>query len=111
MGTDPEQTQEENRQALRLLAETGADLSQSREIWHFLYLPNSEWADKAAQILRDDGFDVELTEAEDRDGMIASASHVALLDEEYLDRWDTTLNKLASSLGGEYEGWEADSQP
>jgi len=44
---------------IKRLREEGADLSQKREVLHYLYLPSMDLANQAAQELRTEGYNVE----------------------------------------------------
>ena len=87
---------------LRML---GADIEQPREIEFFLYFPTEDAAGKAASLLAEGGFQVQITPAHGEEKWICFATIQMVPDVAALMRLRKQFNGLADQLGGEYDGW------
>ena len=93
---------------LRQLEKAGSDLAKPHELEFFLYFPSEPLALEAAASLRLEGYTAEVrvgTDEGDRWLCFATLSvvpaHATLLAVR------EQLERLASELGGEYDGWAA----
>ena len=107
---------EGDRMVLEQLFKASADLSQPREIIHYLYLPTKSSATVAAENLQLCGYTSKI-------GMAANANDnppnpwLVLATIHGLANADTIraarriFEELAAKLDGEYDGWEAAARP
>lgn len=107
-----EQVGDDEDLVLAQLRALGADLSQPRDVRHYLYFANEASADAAARELRELGYNVEVGPAAGADEpapnpwcVLASAERVA--DERTVPLETTRMTTVATKLAGEYDGWEA----
>lgn len=75
---------------------------------HYIYVPDRTNAESLAMKLRQDGFEVESRMGADEVNWLVLARHMLIPSEEAIERTSDQLTKLAESIGGEYDGWEAD---
>ena len=89
------------------LREAGADLSEAHSLEFVLYLPTQEAAQNAAELVRSRGFipTVEAVAGSSNWLCLATKSMVPTLTAIEGIRADFV--KIAQSLGGEYDGWNA----
>ena len=87
---------------LRML---GADIEQPREIEFFLYFPTEDDAGKAASLLAERGFKVQITPSHGEEKWLCFATIQMMPDVAALMRLRKQFNSLADQLGGEYDGW------
>lgn len=101
---------------VKKLREEGADLSQKREVLHYLYLPSVDAASRAAQELRSEGYSVEQRPSADADKnppnpWLVLAKIVAVVNDTVVEETTLRFTELATRHGGEYDGWEAAIKP
>lgn len=84
-----------------------SDRSQTHTILHYLYFPKKDAAKKVAQQLRTEGFEIEDRMGADGINWLVLASHDIVPSAEAIAATRETMEQLAESLGGEYDGWEA----
>lgn len=103
---------EGDRQVIGQLAAAGADLTEAREVVHYVHLPSREAAEAFAPMVVNQGYEPEIREpapesAEDpRPWTVAATSHSVVTPESAaLARRNFT--ELAAEYGGVYDGWEA----
>ena len=101
-----------DRQVLEQLAAAGADLTEAREVVHYVHLPSREAAEAFAPMVVNQGYEPEIREpapesADDpRPWTVAATSHAVVTPESAaLARRNFT--ELAAEYGGMYDGWEA----
>lgn len=101
---------DEDRLVLEQLQQHGADLSQSREVNHYLYVPTREAADALAAIVLNEGHEASVRESaggdESKPWLVVATSHT-VVDPEGVAAARRVFTELASEYGGEYDGWEA----
>jgi hypothetical protein len=103
---------EDDRLVLEQLRAAGADLSQSREVNHFIHLPSREAAEALSPIVKNEGHDVKLVEPdpEIHDELlpwtVVATSHTVVSDEGVAAA-RRRFTELAAEYGGKYDGWEA----
>lgn len=93
---------------LAKLADAGADLSQTRRIAHFVYVPDEA---AAAAVVADlaEAFTAVVwtpTDAQPEWTVVAEVRDAAVTAES-IAADDTAFDALAESHGGRYDGWEA----
>lgn len=93
---------------LRHLEAAGADLRKETEVLFFLYFPTEEHAQSAAKVAEREGFEAEVmspptgfTEWNTRLTRRMAPARAAIKAVR------ARLEELASSLGGDFDGWEA----
>ena len=94
------------------LRRLGVDVSQPREVVHFVYFPTEEDAEAAASELREDGYTVEVQPSADAETSppnpwLALARKNAVVDEASVEVMRPRFEALAAARSGEYDGWEA----
>jgi hypothetical protein len=78
--------------------------SREPELWHYLYFRDEQAARRAAEALSDEGMRTEVRlSARGSDWLVRASDTRAGTVEDVRDK----LEKLASKLRGEYDGWEA----
>jgi rhodanese-related sulfurtransferase len=96
------------------LKKAGFDLNKPTDIRFYLYIPALNDAQHAAQILREEGFNVEVRaplgplpdgSVERRYSVVANAQRVPSSNNIRLAR--NVFQGLALRFGGDYDGWEA----
>ena len=86
--------------------EQGADAAAPRAIDWYLYFSSREAADRAASALRNDGLQVLVRPGATGGWLALAHGEPPATDDEFAD-FEGRLRKLAESLNGEYDGWEA----
>jgi hypothetical protein len=93
------------------LSAAGADLSQPREVRYYLYVDTAEQADEvAAQLSRDDRSVSVEQSADGSEWLVLVTEHV-IVDTDTLAARRSEFEGVLSSVGGEYDGWEAAVDP
>lgn len=98
------------------LVKVGADLTQAREVLHYLYAPTAEAARRAALGLQSKGFDVDQKEVPN-DGAEASFPFLVVARNHMMVNTDSIaatrrrFESLAKETHGDYDGWEAAGKP
>ena len=105
---------EGDRLILDELRSLGADLSQPREVLHYLYVPTESAAAEASQEARDRGYTTEVRPAAEQAGphpwlVLATKDEVLSVESARSSR--ETFSEIATTHGGEYDGWEAGATP
>ena len=90
-----------------------ADLDSPREVSHWLYFPDRRPAEDAADALRSDGYAVTVEKSGGKSGdrWCARALHRIVVSPATIATTRTSMERLATRLGGEYDGWEAEVNP
>jgi hypothetical protein len=100
----------ENAEQLRLRA--AAKLASQppapvgNRVQHYLYFPTEKSARSAATKITNEKVQVEVKQSASRDDWLVLVKHSAT--EQSLDTVRSLLEKLASSMNGEYDGWQAE---
>lgn len=100
----------QNRRVVDRLAESGDDLSQSREIAHWLYFPSEHARNQLIEQVEGEGFAAETFQTEKPDDEFAFGLRLVRNDHAALDFLDPLVADLflrAQNCGGEYDGWES----
>jgi tetratricopeptide (TPR) repeat protein len=105
-GPRPLDAAAQNREALRQIAASGADLSRPRQVNFYFYVSDRPTAERGAVSLQGDGYRTLVRKSQNSQWLLL-ASITAVLSEEWLNARATQMNQLAQSLGGEFDGWEA----
>ena len=105
---------EGDRLILDELRSLGADLSQPREVLHYLYVPTEAAAAEASQQARDQGYTTEVLPAAEQAGphpwlVLATTDEVLSVESARSSR--EAFTEIATTHGGEYDGWEAGATP
>jgi len=96
-----------DRAVLESLRQSGSNLSLPHVVEHYLYFLKEAAARAAAKILRTEGYRVEVRLGADGISWLVLASHAVTPAPATVARTTLRLEEIASSLGGEYDGWEA----
>jgi hypothetical protein len=103
---------ESDRLVLEQLVAAGADLSQPREVVHYVHLPSREAAEAFAPMVLNQGYEPQIHEpapeaADDpRPWTVAATAH-GVVTEEAVATSRRSFTELAAEYGGVYDGWEA----
>lgn len=93
---------------LRGLVEAGADLAKPTEVNFHLHLPSEGHAASAADVARREGFAAEVRPPVDgHTTWLCLASRRMVPERAAIDAAVRRLDDLATSFGGEFDGWEA----
>jgi hypothetical protein len=101
---------------IQRLESAGADLSQKREVLHYLYLPSLQAAGEVARELRAEGYEVEQRPAADAGNSppnpwLVLAKMEDIVDGPHVEQATARMSSLAARYAGEYDGWEAAAEP
>ena len=89
------------------LRQAGADLSQPLTVDHFLYFPSQRASEEVRDALREAGYWVEQGLGADRKNWVVKAQRSLVVTIDSITKERSRLTSLASSKGGEYDGWGA----
>jgi hypothetical protein len=106
--------EEGDRLIIEQLRGMSADLSKPREVLHYLYLPSREAAEAARDELTPLGYAVDVRPAAGPPGpnpwlCLATTEAIVSVDSARASR--EAFTALATTHGGEYDGWEAAGTP
>jgi hypothetical protein len=102
---------DEDREVIQALARAGADLSQPRDVRHYLYVPNEKIATFLGPLIERIGFSVETSPEAEGTRWLILISGTAMVTEDEIAAFRETFEGLAQKAGGEYDGWEAAATP
>lgn len=102
---------DDDRAVIEALRQAGADLTQPRDVRHYLYVPDQRIAEFLVPHLREIGFGVETSPAAEGDTWLVLVSGIAMVTEEEIADARATLEGLAAKVRGTYDGWEAAATP
>jgi hypothetical protein len=108
--------EEADARILEILRQHGADLSQPRDVVHYLYAPSKTVAQNLAEILSSEGYAVEVRPAANAASnppypWVAVARHLAVIDVAGVEKLRGRFLELAAAHACEYDGWEAAAEP
>ena len=91
------------------LMEQGANLLEPRHVLYYLYFPDAATADRAAEVAQGQGYETTVSEPlpDDTSWRMRSERHHLVLAPEVVRSADDFFVALATTHGGEYDGWEA----
>ena len=94
----------------RAIAELAAvsDEDAAHTILHYIYVPNSEDAASIVGELRHRGFQTEERLGADGSNWLVLARQEAVPSESLMASTRRFMETLVASVGGEYDGWEAE---
>jgi Regulator of ribonuclease activity B len=98
---------EADAQTLRALQEAGADLTKETEVNFYLYFPVRDSAARAAGADHAPGLAATVRPGADGKTWLCLISGRMVPSEADIRDASLRMQALASSLGGEYDGWEA----
>jgi len=87
------------------LQKAGSNLAKPHAIEFFLYFPTESAASQASLRIRDEGFQSEVKKAAQGDMWLCFATKEMVPTQDALDTIRNNFDSLATSLGGEYDGW------
>lgn len=93
--------------ALDGLKDAGSDRSKPHFVRHYLYFPEKKMATKAVDALKAMGFEIEFRLGADGVNWLVLALHEIIPTDKAMSDVRIQMDRLASSLRGEYDGWEA----
>ena len=106
----PDSVQAADRQILEKLRELGSDLSQPRDVRHYLYFRDEETARRVGEQLTTNGYSVTVDRAAGDDAglpWLVLANVQMAIDEQVIEAERERFEHLAGAAG-EYDGWEAE---
>ena len=77
-------------------------------VWHYLYFNDEESAHRVARQLQGAAYSTEVRESEP--SWLVRASHTIPKSQDALEAIAESLTELAVAEGGEYDGWERETQ-
>jgi len=92
-------------EVLAAMAAVGVDLSKEQRLEFYLVLPTERAAREAAAQIGSMGFDAEAISAEPEASWVCLAMKPVVPRLEYLKSLRGQFNAIATSLGGQYDGW------
>lgn len=92
-------------QVLFQLKKVGSNLSKPHNVEFFLYFPTESVAEQAASQIRAAGFTVEVKPAAKGKDWLCFATRRMIPDIAALEQIRRDFTRLATTLGGEYDGW------
>lgn len=95
-------------QTLSAMKQAGADLTKPTEVTYFLYFPTRERAEQAAGSANTGPLAANVRPAATGNTWLCEVRGVMVPSESAIHAASTRLAALATSLGGEYDGWEAE---
>ena len=104
---------EADRLMLRRLESLGANLTRPRHVLHYLTFADEAHARNAAHEIDRAGYDVTVT-APDDDAVptwSVRAETTRVVDATTVDAFRPWFERIAAEHAGEYDGWEAATQP
>jgi hypothetical protein len=105
------QRADQDRRALEVMKKARADISQARNIKHYFYFSSRRAGELAAARLRLDGYAVTIGRAPNGAAWGVYACSTSVIDDEALDDLYERFSALADEPSGEYDGWDAATQP
>ena len=97
-----------DRAVIEQLVRHGSDLSVPTHVVHYIYVPAVEPARGVGDQLERDGYDVRVTAPEGRrDPWLVTAETYTAITPEGVERARRQMERVATTHGGEYDGWEA----
>jgi regulator of RNase E activity RraB len=87
------------------LQKAGSNLAKPHAIEFFLYFPTESAANQASARIRDAGFQSEVKKAAQGDTWLCFATKEIVPTQDALETIRNDFGALATSLGGEYDGW------
>lgn len=98
------------------LSKAGADISKPREVVHYLYLPSQDSANRAAEALREQGYEADAQRAANAasnppNPWLVLARVERVVNGESVESMRCAFEKLAVEYDGDYDGWEAAAHP
>ncbi len=87
------------------LKKAGSDLSKPHKIEFFIYFPTQAASEQAAPRIRADGFQVEVRPAAKGNDWLCFTTKTMIPKLSALQQIRRDFSSLASSLGGDYDGW------
>jgi hypothetical protein len=108
----PKTTADADRHALRQLEKLGADLTKPRHVIHFVYFADEEAARRAAEEIEHAGYSATVVSPDDRfREWRVHADAMRVVSETTIDGFRSWFDHVATTHGGEYDGWEAARTP
>ena len=98
---------EADAKAVREIAKV-SDGETSHLILHYLYTPTGDTARQVASELRGSGFDVQQRLGADGVHWLVLARHEVVPTDQVMASIRRSMETLARTVGGEYDGWEAE---
>ena len=94
---------------LQVMQSHGADLERPHLVQHWIYVDSQEAAERGAAELRTIGYSatVEPVEGDSKTWKILSSCDL-VLSPAVVRQMRANQTRIAESVGGEYDGWEAD---
>ncbi len=98
------------------LGKAGADLTQQREVLHYLYVPTQDASHRAALKLREKGYEISERPSADAakkppNPWLVLARKVTVVNSQSVQEMRVVFEGLAKETKGDYDGWEAAAKP
>jgi regulator of RNase E activity RraB len=92
-------------QVIQQLKNAGSNLSKEHPVEFFIYAPNKEAAESIVTRIEIDGFKSKVEKSEADELWLVFAVKIMIPNEQKLLKIRADLEKVASSVSGEYDGW------
>lgn len=92
-------------QVISQLKSAGSDLSKEHPVEFYIYVPTRESAEKIAEKVTGNGFVSVVEKTENSNTWLVYSKKNLVPTEERMIQIRQQLTELASSAGGEYDGW------
>lgn len=103
-----ETTDDLDQKVITELQKAGSNLNKPHKIEFFLYFPSKEIAQKNADTIKEEGFDVEVKAAAAGSDWLCLATKKMVPSHSELLSIRQQFTKLANDFHGEYDGWGAE---
>jgi Regulator of ribonuclease activity B len=111
-GKPPATAKDADQLTIQKLAGMGADLSQPRQILHFLEFASGAAAEEAQAALERGGYEVTITRPDEETWhWLVRAEGRRVVSATTVPAFRAWFEALAAEYGGDYEGWEASRKP
>jgi len=108
----PKTPADADRWALGQLESLGADLTKPRHVIHFVYFEEEESARRAAAEMEQAGYSTTIVPPDERfREWRVHAECTRVMSQTTVDGFRSWFAHVASTHGGEYDGWEAARTP
>ena len=108
----PKTPADADRRALQQLQALGADLTKPRHVIHYVYFADEEAARRAAREMEQAGYSITVVSPDERFlEWRVHADAMRVVSETTIDGFRSWFEQVATTHGGEYDGWEAARTP
>lgn len=98
----------EDKKAFNELEKYNIESSLPNYIFHYLYFKNKRLAVKAATVIRNNGYEIEIRLSNYDDNWLVYAKKKTALSEQIIAEMRNEFEIIAQGFKGEYDGWEVE---